>query len=104
MPETLTCDCCGCGVEDTPEANAWHGVLPYPGDIDHIGMCRDCGGDPEARTTRRRLGWAMCTFVDARIPILEARLSAANSARFKAMTYEKKATIVLGMVGKGLII
>lgn len=47
---TLACDLCGKGIEDTPEENAWHGVVPYPGDVPDMGMCLGCAGDPAART------------------------------------------------------
>ena len=104
MPEMLTCDFCGCGVENTAEANAWFGVIPYPGDIDHTGMCRGCGGDPEAKATRKRLGWVTCTIVDARIPIIRGALSPANRCSFEKMNYEKKAALVAKMMEKGLII
>jgi hypothetical protein len=100
---TLACDYCGDGVEDTPEANVWHGLLPYPGDPNTIGMCRKCGGDPTAKTTRERLGWAMTCFVDARIPILQRALSEGNRERFEKMSYERKAAVVVRMVEKGLM-
>lgn len=103
MPEHLACDFCGKGIEDTPEENAWHGVIPYPGDIQHTGMCLGCGGDPVARAVRKRLGWAMTTFVDARIPIICDALYPANRASFEKMDYEGKASVVARMVEKGLI-
>lgn len=103
MPEALRCDCCGKGIEDTPRQNAWHGVIPYPGDLPHTGMCLGCAGDPAARTARKRLGWAMMTFVDARIPIIHGALSPANRAKFEKMDYEGKADVVVRMVAKGLI-
>jgi hypothetical protein len=104
MPEALTCDFCGQGILDTPEDNCWHGVLPYPGDIDHTGMCRACGGDPTAGTVRKKLGWAMTCFVDARIPIIRNALSPANRASFEKMDYEGKANVVTRMVAKGVIV
>lgn len=99
----LACDYCGKGIEDTPEDNAWNGVTPYPGDVPGTGMCLECGGDPSARATRKRLGQAMTCFVDARIPIIRDALSPANRASFEKMTYEQKANVVTRMVGKGLI-
>lgn len=103
MPESLSCDFCGNGIEDTPEENAWHGVIPYPGDLLYTGMCLGCGGDPAARAVRKRLGRAMTTFVDARIPIIRGALSPANRASFEKMDYEGKANVVVRMVAKGVI-
>ncbi len=104
MAEALSCDYCGKGIEDTPEENAWHGVTPYPGDMPNTGMCLACGGDPEARTTRKRMGWALVSFVDARIPIIRDALSSANRASFEKMTYEQKANVVTRMVARGVIV
>jgi len=104
VAEALSCDFCGKGIEDTPEQNAWHGVVPYPGDLPHTGMCLDCGGNPEARAIRKRLGWAMTTFVDARIPIIRDALKPANRASFEKMTYEEKANVVTRMVARGVIV
>lgn len=103
MPEYLACDFCGKGIEDTPEENAWHGVIPYPGDMPHTGMCLGCAGDPSARTVRKRLGWAMTAFIDARIPIIRDALSPGNREKFEKMDYEGKANVVTRMVAKGLI-
>lgn len=99
----VTCDCCGKGIEDTPEENVWHGVIPYPGDLDLTGMCLDCGGDPEARAVRKRMGWVLTCFVDARIPIVRDALSPANRVSFEKMNYEQKASVVTRMVRKGLL-
>jgi hypothetical protein len=101
---TLACDFCGKGIEDTSEENAWHGVVPYPGDVPDMGMCLGCAGDPNARTVRKRMGWALTTFVDARIPIIRNALSPKNRENFEAMDYEQKANVVMKMVGKGLIV
>ncbi len=100
----LACDYCGKGVEDTPEENVWHGVTPYPGDIYHTGMCLDCGGDPEARTVRKRMGWALVSFIDARIPIIRNALKPDNRASFEKMNYEEKANVVTRMVARGVIV
>ena len=142
MAEALSCDCCGKGIEDTPEENAWHGIHPYPGDIQHTGLCLACGGDPEAKAQsfgahkecvscgrpvsagvravdamclecggdpkdaaiRKRMGWALTTFVDARIPIIRDALSPMNRASFERMTYEQKANVVTRMVARGVIV
>lgn len=104
MAESLSCDFCGKGIDDTPLENAWHGVVPYPGDLQHTGMCRGCAGDPAARTVRKRLGWALTAFIDARIPIIRDALSPANWASFEKMTYEQKANVVTKMVARGVIV
>lgn len=103
MAESLSCDCCGKGIVDTPQENAWHGVVPYPGDLPHTGMCLGCAGDPAARTVRKRMGWALTAFVDARIPIIRDALSPANRASFENMTYEQKAEVVTRMAARGVI-
>jgi hypothetical protein len=103
VPEALSCDFCGKGILDTPEENAWHGVVPYPGDLPHTGMCLGCGGGPSARAARKRLGWAMTAFIDARIPIIRDALSPANRASFEKMDYEGKANVVTRMVARGVI-
>ncbi len=104
MPEALSCDFCGKGIEDSPEENAWHGVTPYPGDMSHTGMCLGCAGDPTARTVRKRMGWALTAFVDARIPIIRGALKPANLESFEKMTYEQKAAVVARMVARGVLV
>lgn|SRR5678815_1589290 len=100
----LACDYCDKGIEDTPEENAWHGVVPYPGDVPGMGLCLGCAGDSSARTVRKRMGWALTAFVDARIPIIRDALSPANRESFEKMTYEQKADVVTRMVARGVIV
>lgn len=102
MEGDLVCTCCGVSLKDNAKENAWHGERPYPGDAG-TGMCRKCGGDPEARSPRERLGFATTTFVDARIPFVAERLSRDNRQRFFAMPYEEQAKFVLLLVEKGFI-
>jgi hypothetical protein len=113
--DLVICACCGRYVENTPEHNvSLHGEdgSPYPCD-DGYGECIPCGGDPhmgvpddwpsEAQT-RRKLGWGMSCFVDARIPLVRNALSKAeNRAKFDAMTYAQKVNVVTHMVGKGVM-
>jgi hypothetical protein len=103
MAEALSCDLCGKGIEDTPQENAWHGVIPYPGDVPHTGMCLACAGDPRARAVRKRMGRALTCFVDARIPIIRDALSPANRDSFERMTYEQQADVVARLVARGVI-
>lgn len=100
--EDVVCTCCGASVADNAKENAWHGETPYPGDAG-TGMCRKCGGDPEADSPRARLGFAVTCFVDARITYVAERLSRENRKRFFAMPYEEQAEFILRLVGKGVI-
>lgn len=101
-PSDVACSCCGATILDNVVENVWHGVEPYPGDFG-TGMCRACGGDPDATDPRKRLGFALCLFVDARIPIVAKRLSERNRARFRAMDYEHQAHVVLELVARGAL-
>ena len=112
MPELLVCSTCGNGVLDTPEGNVSHGEVPSPHDTGY-GLCRSCGGDPngadeliaagadEERATRRRIGWAMAMFVDARIPLLAEKLRPDLRAKLEAMTYARKVDVICRMVERG---
>lgn len=107
MSYPLDCSCCGAGIL-APEENTDHGKEPYPHD-DGQGMCRECGGDDrETGTTeaaaRRRLGWAACTFAEARFDVVRNGLNATNRARFEAMSFAQKVAIVYGLVERGVII
>jgi len=98
----LVCTCCGTSIKDNAKENAWHGETPYPGDAG-TGMCRKCGGDPEAKSPRARLGFAVTMFVDARIPFVAERLSKNNRRHFFSMPYEDQAAFVMRLVEKGLV-
>lgn len=100
----LTCDICGRAIPDTADENMAYGMVPYPFDISITGICRDCGGDPKAKATRRQMGWAMCAFVDARLPALAARLSESSRRKLLAMPYAKQADVICRMVERGLMI
>lgn len=99
---TIVCSCCGDGIEDNATENVWHGHSPYPGDHG-TGLCRGCGGDPDATEARARLGFALCTFVDARVPFLARRLSEENRKRFLALPYEEQANAVVRLVARGVL-
>lgn len=100
--EDVVCSCCGEVVADTPNENVWHGIFPSPGDTG-TGLCRTCGGDPDAKDPRARLGFAACCFVEARIPVLVQGLKPANRNRFLAMPFERQARIIFTLVGRGLL-
>lgn len=103
----LDCSCCGAGIL-APEENTDHGKEPYPHDEGH-GMCRGCGGDDRAVGTteaavRRRLGWAACTFAEARFDIVRRGLNAKNLARFDALSFVQKVEVIYTLVERGVII
>lgn len=83
--------------------NVWRHEVPYPGDLG-TGLCRACGGDPEAKEPRKRLGYATTIFVDARIPLVAQRLSEANRKHFLSLEYEKQAEFVFRCVAKGYLL
>lgn len=101
--DILTCSCCGAGLRDSAKENVSFGWVPYPHDQGY-GMCRDCGGDPEAKTRKKKMGWAAATFFEARFEVLQQSLSEENRAKFSAMSYERKCAVVAGLVQKGVII
>ena len=101
MAEVLSCTCCGNGLLDTPEENVDYGQNSYD---TGFGMCRECGGDPEAQDIRKQMGWAATTFYDARIDILQEKLNEKNLAKFNALSYKKKVAIIARMIEKGAMI
>lgn len=108
----VRCSCCGTDVPDDEEHNTDHGVVPNPHDVG-FGMCVECGGDKRAgkdekpmteSAFKRRIGWAGQMFYEARFDVIEKNLRPDLAAKFRAMTYSKKCSIVAGMVEKGYII
>ena len=65
----LTCGCCG---------KYYHGIIPKENGVqiydNGIGMCLDCGGNPKAKSVKKQMGWAACTFYEARFKILRDAL------------------------------
>jgi len=109
----VLCSCCGAYVENTPQHNvSLHGDAgdSYPHD-DGYGECTSCGGDPSVPYSdditeaqlRRRMGWGMTCFVDARIARLRETMNPANVARLDTMEYSGQVAIVLRMVERGII-
>ena len=98
----LVCSCCGATIANNLAENAWYGEVPYPGDTG-TGLCWTCGGDPEAKSQRERLGSVVTAFVDARIQLVAERLSKDNRQRFFAMSYEDQADLIMRLVEKGVI-
>jgi hypothetical protein len=97
----VVCGHCGKAIEDTPGANVDY---QSRGCDAGIGICRECGGDPTAKSTRRKMGDNLTSFIDHRIPIVRDRLNEANRAKFEAMPYEQQAKVIIRMVERGLLI
>jgi len=94
----LTCGCCGKWYWGfVPKEN---GVQTYD---NGVGMCPDCGGDPKAKTVKKRLGWAACTYYEARFDLLRKALSEKSKAKFDGLTYERKVFVIQKMLEKGII-
>jgi hypothetical protein len=108
MCDILTCTCCGKGLPDTPEANVSHAEVPYPHDTG-FGLCRQGGGDPNADMTtedgvRKRMGWQMTAFCEARFDVVRKHLKPEQQAKWDGLSYAKKCAVVLGLVREGAII
>ena len=99
----LTCSCCGALIRNTPEDNTSFSDSPYPHD-ESFGMCRGCGGNPEAKDIKKKPGWAMVTFCEARFKVVRNSVSPENQQKWDNFSYEKKCYTVLGLVEKGAIV
>lgn len=101
-PELLSCSFCGGLLRDTAEENLAHGIAPSPFD-EGRGLCRRCGGDPDAKTPEGRVGDAMLMFVRARVRVVAERLSSKHRVKFLAMPLEEQARVIVGLVERGTI-
>jgi len=95
----LTCGCCG---------KYYLGFIPKDKDgvqtyDNGVGMCPDCGGDPKAKTVKKRMGWAACTFYEARFDLLRNALGKEAKAKFDGLSYQKKCFVIQRMLEKGFI-
>ena len=105
----VACSCCGKWVEDTEAANTDFSKVPYPHDVG-FGMCKECGGDKSVKDikseegVKKKMGWAMQTFCEARFDVIRKSLKPENRAKWDRCTYAKKVMVVLGFVEKGSII
>jgi len=99
----VVCGCCGKMIRNTPEENVDYNVSPYPHDKGY-GMCKECGGDKNAKDIRKRLGAAACTFYDTRISLIRKNLSPEKREKFDKYTYEEKVYFVTRAIEKGLMI
>lgn len=100
----LTCSCCGTMIEDSPEQNTDFGKQPNPHDTG-FGMCPDCGGDKNAADVKKKLGWAACSFYEARFPILRKALTKPELIeKWEKSSYLQKCNWIGKMIEKGLMI
>lgn len=96
----VICSCCG--ATTSARENVWRHEVPYPGDLG-FGLCLDCGGDPDAKDPRKRLGRTIAIFVDARVPLVALLLSEENRRHFLSLPYEEQAGFVFRCVEKGYL-
>ena len=99
----LTCSCCGTLIHDTPEENTDFEVVPRPHDTG-FGMCPDCGGDPASPDVKKKMGFAMVSFVEARFRVVRDNINEENRAKWDGFSWERKASTVLSLVEKGAMI
>ncbi len=59
---------------------------------------------PTDKAIRRKLGWQMATFCEARFDGLRKALSPENQARWDNFSYARKCSVVLDFVKKGYMI
>ena len=94
----VVCSCCGKLIPQEENVDTGHGQ-----DIG-FGMCKACGGDPAADTFRKKIGWGLAMFYDARMPIIRAKLTSQNQVKWDAMAYEKRCFFVSMQIKKGRMI
>lgn len=92
----MICSCCGVMALEED------GSLPEADEGDE--MCLSCGGDPEAGTTRKKMGWAACCFFDARVPIIRERLSVENQPKWDKIEYWRKVSFITKQIEAGNMI
>lgn len=100
--EILACSCCGREVPNDEEHNVSLGMSPYPHDTG-FGMCTECGGDKKATDFKKKIGWAACTFYEARFDIARNSLSAETQKKFDASPYELKCAFISRLLEKGIL-
>ena len=101
--EWLNCGCCGNAIRNLPDQNAHYSREPYPDDAGY-GMCLECGGDPASDDVKKRMGWTMVMFCEARFEVIRKALNDSNKAKWDASSFEKKCALVVRLVEKGSII
>lgn len=90
--ELAACGCCGNFVE-VPVGTCWEDVY-----------CKDCMGNPEARSFRKKIGWAGQMFYEARFDVVRKQLSPESQAKWDKCSYAKKCSIIGHFIEKGLMI
>lgn len=98
----LICSCCGKGVPDSEEHNVSFRMVPYPHDNGR-GMCTECGGDKNATDIKKRLGFAMCAFCEARFDVVRSSLSAEKQIIWDESSYEQKCLFINKIIEKGIL-
>lgn len=96
----LKCGCCGndylgCIEKDEKGLNVYD---------EGFGMCPDCGGDPKAKSIKKKLGWAACTFYEARFEIIRKNTNEKNRAKFNGLSYLQKVYVIRKLIEQGTII
>lgn len=56
------------------------------------------------KAVRRKLGWQITTFCEARFDVLRAKLSPENQTRWDNFSYGRKCSVVMDFVKKGYLI
>ena len=68
------------------------------------GMCEDCGGNPRARSFKKRIGWAGRVFFEARFGAVRDALSEKNKKKWDKLNYNQKCYFITKMIEEGLMI
>ena len=100
--QIVSCGCCGRGLQHNEEENTHFNITPYPDD-EGFGMCRECGGDPKAKSVKKKLGWASTMYCEARFPVIRDALSDKGKANWDKASYERKCSTVFMFVEKGIL-
>lgn len=90
----LTCSCCGSGFYGLQDVSADEG----------FGYCSKCGGDPEAKSFKKRIGWGLATFYEARFDIVRERLNEENRKKWDVLRYSRKCAFISNQVENGKMI
>jgi len=89
----LFCECCSRYFE------------PLEGiDYSEMSYCPECGGDPGADNIRDQLGWAYCTFMETRFPVVREGLSNESRKKWDSLSFAAKCVIVEKLIKRGVII
>lgn len=98
----LRCVYCDLELKDTATENVAYGV-PYPFGK-RCGICRACGGDPDAATPEGRLGKVLTAKVKDCLLDVAERFSPKARAQLLALPLEEQAKVVLSLLDRGEIL